>query len=193
MNSRSGLIFVLSAPSGTGKTTIALELLKTVPNLVRSISLNTRARRPQEKEGVDYYFVSEEEFDRNIQADNLIEYAEVYGTRRGTPKDHLLENQQKGVDTLCVIEWDGMKNLRKQLGTKDVIAIFVLPPSLDVLKQRLIDRAQDAPEEIARRLAQAERELEYAKDYDYAVINDKLAECVATVASIITAERHRVF
>lgn len=189
---RRGIIFVLSAPSGTGKTTIAQKLWETVPNLVRSISLNTRPPRPQEQEGVDYFFVSEAEFDRNIRERNLIEYAEIYGTRRGTPKDRLLQNQAKGLDTLCAIEWAGMRNLRKEIGRKDVVAIFILPPSLDVLRQRLVDRAQDSPEEIERRLAQAESELEQAKDYDYAVVNDRLDECVQTIVSIITAERHRL-
>lgn len=189
---RRGLIFVLSAPSGTGKTTVAQKLLKVVPGLVRSVSLNTRPPRPQEKDGVDYYFVSEREFEQNIQEHNLIEYTEIYGTRRGTPKNRLQQNQKNGFDTLCVIEWAGMKNLRREIGTQDVVAIFLLPPSLTVLRQRLVDRAQDSLKEIERRLAQAESEVEQVKDYDYAVINDQLDVCVATVAHIIAAERHRV-
>lgn len=189
---RQGKVFVLSAPSGTGKTTVAQKLLERVSGLVRSISLNTRLPRPQEQDGVDYFFVSESEFDRNMREHNLIECVEIYGTRRGTPKDRLLWNREHGIDTLCVIEWAGMKNLRNEMGVQNIVAIFLLPPSLEVLKQRLMRRAQDSSDEIARRLAQAESELQWMKDYDYAVVNDDLETCVTTIASIVTAERHRV-
>lgn len=189
----SGLIFILSAPSGTGKTTVAQKILKTMTGIVPSVSLNTRPKRSKEKEGIDYIFVSEEEFEYNIKIGNLIEYTEIYNTKRGTPKAPLLQNQQKGIDTLCVIEWEGMKNLKKQLGASNIVSIFLLPPSLQILRERLVLRKQDTLKEIENRLKQAEKEIKYAIDYDYIVINDDLASCAQIVSNIIVAERHKTF
>ncbi|GHS97368.1 guanylate kinase [Alphaproteobacteria bacterium] len=185
-----GMIIALSAPSGTGKTTVATKVLRKIPGIVRSVSLNTRPPRPLEIHGVDYIFVSEDEFDDNIKKGNLIEFVEIYGFRRGTPKDTLLESRERGLDTLCIIEWTGMKHLKEHFGPS-VVSIFLLPPSLEKLRLRLITRAQDSNEEIERRLALAQEEMTNAADYDHVVLNDDLNVCVRKVVKIIKNERKR--
>ncbi|MDR1208634.1 MAG: guanylate kinase [Holosporales bacterium] len=189
--SRAGLIFSISAPSGTGKSTVAELVLGRVQNLVRSVSLNTRKKRSTEVDGVDYTFISREEFDRNVKEGNLIEFAEVYGSLRGTPKRPLQLNQSQGIDTICIIEWNGTRRL-KSIFERTVVSIYLMPPSIDIVKQRIVARAQDSSEEIARRLANIEEEVKFASEYDYCVVNDDLAECVSNVVSIIKAERCRV-
>ncbi|MDR1597925.1 MAG: guanylate kinase [Holosporales bacterium] len=185
-----GLIFAISAPSGAGKTTVAQHLIATIPNVVRSVSLNTRAKRPSEIDGVDYIFVSNEEFDMHIKNENLVEYTEIYTTRCGTPKTQLLQNQQQGIDTICVIERNGTVRLKELFGGS-VVAIFLLPPSMEELERRLYARGQDDAEKIRMRLLSAEREMEHAVEYDYCVLNDVLQECLLNVESIVRAERCR--
>jgi guanylate kinase len=187
----SGLIFALSAPSGTGKTTVAELVIKLTPNITRSVSLNTRQKRSNEVDGHDYTFVSRNEFDQNVKDGNLVEFAEVYGSLRGTPMRPLQLNQSKGIDTICIIEWNGAKQLKNIFGNV-VVSIYLMPPSLEALKQRIIARAQDSVEEIARRMANVEQEIKFASAYDYCVINDDLTECASNVVSIIKAERCRV-
>jgi guanylate kinase len=188
---KKGFVIALSAPSGTGKTTIANRILTSLDNITRSISINTRAKRPEEIDGVDYYFVTEAEFDLHIREKNLIEYVEIYGHRRGTPRNTLLSNMEKGIDTLCVIDWNGVKSLREKLGRENVASIFLLPPSFSELSRRLFSRGQDSPEEIERRLETAESEMRNVREYDYVVINDELTQSTSVVTSIILAERQK--
>jgi guanylate kinase len=189
---RSSIIFALSAPSGAGKTTVAQKILRDIPGLVRSVSLNTRKKREKERDGFDYIFVSMEEFNDRIKEDYFIEHTEIYGAKRGTPKDAIIQNQQKGLDTLCVIEWNGVQVLKNLFG-QSVVSIFLMPPSIDVLRERLILRNQDLIGEIERRLEQAGSEMANVKEYDYCVVNDQLRQCVFNVSSIIYAERCKTF
>jgi guanylate kinase len=142
-------------------------------------------------DGRDYKFVSNEEFYQHVNAGDLIEFVEVYGSKRGTPVGPLQSNQKQGIDTLCVVEWNGTRRLKSIFGGA-VIAIYLKPPSIETLKKRLISRNQDSAEEIALRLASIEEEMTFASEYDYCVVNDDLAECALNVASIIRAERCRV-
>jgi guanylate kinase len=189
---RHGLILAISAASGTGKTRVAKKICQTVPNVVFSVSLNTRPPRTEEVEGLDYFFVSEEVFDQNLQNGNLLEFVMIYEYRRGTPKNVLVNNLQKGVTTICVIEWNGVRQLKKCLG-QNVVSIFLFPPSLESLHHRLTLRAQDSPEEIEKRFVLAKEEMENAKDYDYGIVNDNLEDCAQEIIGIIKAERQKMF
>lgn len=184
-----GLIFVLSGPSGVGKTSVAVEVLQEMPELRRSVSLNTRPRRPEEVEGKDYCFVSKEEFERQKAAGKLVEAAEVYGFWRGTSSEQLLANHEQGVHTLCVIDWNGLQALRK-LFSDVVVGIFLLPPSLEILKQRLQKRG-DAPEEIERRFSKAQGELPNALLYEYSVAVHNVEQGAEVVRGILRSELHR--
>lgn len=191
LTKRKGIVFVLSAPSGTGKTTVATALLQKVPELHRSISLNTRPKRPSEIDGIDYIFVSQDEFARQKEEGLLLETTEIYGSLRGTPRDQILSNHESGIDTLCVLDWVGLDLLRAALPISFVVGVFLLPPSLQALEQRLRQRNQDSPEEIRRRLEAAESDARHVVSYDYVVINDDFATCVDALIMIITAERHK--
>ncbi|MDR1908200.1 MAG: hypothetical protein LBQ43_05075, partial [Holosporales bacterium] len=159
-----GLIFAISAPSGTGKTTVSERIIWSIPNVVRSVSFNTREKRPSEIDGVDYIFMSNEEFDVHVKNENLIEYTEIYNARRGTPKAPLLANQQNNIDTICVIEWNGTKCLKEQFGGT-VVSIYLFPPSIDVLAERLTLRGQDSKENIKLRMQNVHQEMTHAAEY----------------------------
>jgi guanylate kinase len=186
------LIFAVSASSGTGKTSVINQVVKCVPNVVRSISVNTRPKRKDEQNGVDYFFVSNETFDFYQLKGKFIEYTEIYGERRGTLKSQLMENSQKHLDTICVVEWNGARNLKKIFG-ETVISIFLLPPSIAELKKRLTKRNQDSHSEIDSRFLLAQEEMKYFEEYDYCVVNDDFDRCVKDVSCIVLAERNRVF
>lgn len=142
-------------------------------------------------DGVDYVFVSREEFIRQHEAGQLLETTEIYGSLRGTPRKPILANHENGVDTLCVLDWVGLALLREALPPSFVVGIFLLPPSLLVLEQRLRLRNQDSPEEIQRRLDAAQSDAKNAVDYDYVVVNDDLGVCIRTVETVLEAERHK--
>jgi guanylate kinase len=186
-----GFVVAISGPSGIGKTTVSNEAIRRMDGIVRSISLNTRPRRNEEEDGVDYYFVSNEEFDSQLNAGNLIEYVEIYGHRRGTPKNMLLNNMKNCTDTICAIEWNGVRKLWNEVGPENVVSVFLLPPTLDALKERITLRAQDSAAEIERRLCAAEQELANAVNYNYIVVNDDFLTCVSCIIGIITAERSK--
>lgn len=186
---RKGLLIVLSAPSGGGKSTVARALLAADPKLTYSVSVTTRPRRPNEVDGRHYHFVERAEFERLIAAGAFYEHAEVhdhlYGTRRDTVEAALAE----GRDVLMDLDVQGGLNVKRQ--SSDAVLIFLLPPSLEVLTYRLEKRGTDDPEVIARRLAKAESEIRFWRQYDYAVMNDDLDLAVARVRGIVEAERHR--
>jgi guanylate kinase len=187
---RDGFILTLSSPSGCGKTTISKRILAEVPDTVRSISANTRKQRPGEVDGKDYIFVSDSQFDNLIAEDKFIEYVEIYGTRRGTLKTELLKNIECGLDTICIIDRNGVLALKSAFGNR-VVSIFVFPPSMEELKRRIIARAGDNDEEMKIRLDLAEDEMSFYFEYDYCVINDDLNKCVYMVKNIIEAERNK--
>lgn len=150
------MLFVLSAPSGTGKTTVAERLLKSCPGIRRIVTATTRSKREGEVHGVDYLFISYEEFEKKIEEGYFLEYAEVYGHYYGTPKDQVIRNEEEGVDSLLVIDVQGAKKVRESY--KDSILIFLMPPSLEELRRRLLTRGYGT-ENLEKRLRKAEEEI----------------------------------
>lgn len=184
-----GLVIVISAPSGTGKTTVCKYLLENIPKLKFSISYTTRPKRHGEIDGRDYFFVDKKKFVKMIQEKKFVEWATVYNNFYGTPKKELEKKINSGEDVLLDIDVQGGKNIRKFF--PEGIYIFLLPPSWTALKKRLINRRKDSIEQINLRLKNAEKELQYIKYYDYIVINDNLNQTFKIIESIITAEKHK--
>lgn len=190
--SATSLCFVVSAPSGTGKSTLADALLSRVDRLARTISCTTRPVRPGESDGVDYWFVSDSEFERRMRAGMFLEWAEVHGCLYATPQAEIDRIRAAGKDAVMVIDVQGAESLRRLL--PDAVSVFVLPPSRDVLVARLFGRdAADAASRghVERRLAAARDEMAHYVSYDYVIINDVLEESVAELGGIVRAERAR--
>ena len=187
---RRGLLFILSSPSGAGKTTLSRMLLEADPEIKLSVSATTRPPRPGEEDGVHYHFVSDAEFDRMVEEDDFYEWAHVFGHRYGTPKGHIREGLKAGQDYLFDIDWQGTQQL-KQKDDQDVVTVFVLPPSLTELRRRLESRAQDTSEVIDARMERARAEISHWAEYDYVVINDNVEECFERVCEVLDAERMR--
>ncbi|NJC87541.1 MAG: guanylate kinase [Desulfuromonas sp.] len=187
---RTGILFVISAPSGAGKTSIFRELLVLHPELRESISYTTRPMRAGERDGTDYHFVSREQFDRMVAEGAFAEWAEVHGNRYGTARSTLLRAREEGSDVLLDIDVQGAEQLRAS-GLEGVF-IFVLPPGMAALRQRLAGRNTDSPDVIERRMKNAVAEIREAVNFDYIVVNDDLAQAVATVQAIVLAEKVRI-
>ncbi|MDJ0643944.1 MAG: guanylate kinase [Erythrobacter sp.] len=187
---RRGLLFILSSPSGAGKTTLSRMLLASDPDIKLSVSATTRAARPGEVDGEHYHFVSDAEFDRMIEEDEFYEWAEVFGYRYGTPKGAIRAGLKEGQDYLFDIDWQGTQQLY-QKDQQDVVSVFILPPSLPELRRRLEARAQDSEEVIDNRMERARAEISHWAEYDYVVINDDVDECFERVCEVLDAERMR--
>ena len=187
---RRGLMFVLSSPSGAGKTTIARKLLAADAEIAMSVSVTTRPMRPGEVEGRDYLFVDEPEFARMVEAGEFLEWAEVFGHRYGTPKAQIKAGLKEGQDFLFDIDWQGTQQLYQRMET-DVVRVFLLPPSIEALEQRLRSRGTDSEEVIASRMARARSEISHWDGYDYVVVNDDIDACFDEVRGILRAERLR--
>lgn len=187
---RRGLLFILSSPSGAGKTTLSRMLLEQDPEIALSVSATTRPPRPGEVDGVDYHFVSDAQFDAMVEEDDFYEWAHVFGHRYGTPKGAIREGLKRGQDYLFDIDWQGTQQL-KQKDDQDVVTVFVLPPSLDELRRRLESRGQDSPEVIDSRMERARAEISHWAEYDYVVINDNIDDCFDRVREVLDAERMR--
>ncbi|WP_235679196.1 guanylate kinase [Aquibium microcysteis] len=187
---RRGLMLVLSSPSGAGKSTIARNLLENDKGFELSVSVTTRPRRSSEIDGVHYHFRSRREFDYLRDNDELLEWAEVHGNFYATPREPAERAMNEGRDMLFDIDWQGAEQLREKM-QGDIVSVFILPPSMSELKARLQRRAEDDAETIARRLANARREIEHWRDYDYVVINRDLDRAYQQVLSIVAAERLR--
>ena len=185
---RRGLLFILSSPSGAGKTTISRMLLTADEQIRLSISATTRPRRPGEVDGVDYHFVTRDAFDAMIEKDEFYEWAEVFGHRYGTPKGYIRKSLKEGQDFLFDIDWQGTQQL-KQKDDQDVVTVFILPPTLEELRHRLETRAQDSEDVIDRRMDRARGEISHWAEYDYVVINDDVDQCFVKVREILHAER----
>lgn len=185
---RRGLMLVLSSPSGAGKSTISRELLTRDDNLSMSVSLTTRPMRPGEQEGVHYFFVDHAEFEARVQRKELLEHANVFGNRYGTPRGPVEDAMRAGRDVLFDIDWQGTQQLSDSAGT-DLVRVFILPPSAAELERRLTNRAQDSAEVIAHRMSKANDEMSHWSEYDYVVVNHDVAESVASVEAILKAER----
>jgi len=187
---RRGLALVLSSPSGAGKTSIARGLLALEPELEMSISVTTRAQRPGEIDGKDYRFIDQAEFDRLVAADALLEHATVFGNSYGSPRARVDATLAAGRDVLFDIDWQGTQELTGKI-KPDLVTVFILPPTIDALRQRLTTRAADSADVIAGRMAKAASELSHFPEYDYVVINENLDESIAQVRAILTGERRR--
>lgn len=187
---RRGVLFVLSSPSGAGKSTIARKLLAADPYLEMSVSYTTRPMRPGEVDGVDYHFVDLEKFREMVANNEFLEWAHVFDQRYGTPKATVDSILRSGRDVLFDIDWQGAQQLF-QLAGGDVVRVFILPPSLKILHERLIKRATDATEIIDARMARATSEVSHWDGYDYVLVNDHVEDCYASVHTILKAERLR--
>jgi guanylate kinase len=187
---RRGLLFVVSAPSGTGKTTVVERLAQVVPDLALSRSYTSRAARVGESDGVDYNFITRARFEAMIAADEFLEWADVFGNLYGTCATDVERELAHGRDMILVIDVQGARQVR--LRYAHTVGVFVLPPSFDVLEQRLRGRSKDAEEAMQRRLRTARNEVAAFAEYDYVIINDELDACVERLQAIILAERSRL-
>ena len=185
---RRGVLFVLSSPSGAGKSTIARKLREDQPELVVSVSYTTRPIRPGEVDGVDYHFVDLETFRAMVANHEFLEWAHVFGHRYGTPKAQVWNALEQGHDILFDIDWQGAQQLH-QLAGGDVVRVFILPPSMPILRQRLIDRRTDAMDVIDARMDRAANEVSHWDGYDYVLVNDDVETCFDGVKTILAAER----
>ncbi|MBM0171403.1 guanylate kinase [Altererythrobacter sp. C41] len=185
---RRGLMFILSSPSGAGKTTISRMLLEADNEICLSVSATTRPKRPGEIDGVHYHFVDDAAFDRMIQEDDFYEWAPVFGYRYGTPKGHIRAGLKDGQDFLFDIDWQGTQQLY-QKDEQDVARVFILPPSLDELHRRLQNRGTDSKDVIDGRMERARAEISHWDGYDYVVVNDDVQVCFEKVRAILHAER----
>lgn len=189
-DSRRGLMLVLSSPSGAGKTTIARLLLEHEEGLAISVSVTTRPRRPDEVPGHDYEFVDEAQLGRLIANGELLEYATVFGHRYGTPVAPVQAALGEGRDVLFDVDWQGARQL-KDHARKDVVSVFILPPSTGELERRLHTRAQDSDEVVAARMDEAASEMSHWDEFDYVIVNDDVDETLSKLRAILSAERLR--
>lgn len=187
-NINTGRLFVIAAPSGGGKTSLVRALVKQLPNIKVSVSFTTRHMRPGEEEGVDYCFVSVEQFEHMIAENVFLEHAQVYGHYYGTSKQWVKDQLDAGMDIVLEIDWQGAEQIRK-LFPEQTVTIFILPPSFAILKQRLRDRRQDPPAVIAMRLREAEQDVIHSSDFDYLLVNDIFDNALHQLITIIKAER----
>ncbi|AOO82480.1 guanylate kinase [Bosea vaviloviae] len=185
---RRGLMLILSSPSGAGKSTLTRNLSQNENNLDLSISVTTRLKRPSEIDGVHYRFIDRATFDAMRQHNELLEWAEVHGNGYGTPRKDVETSLADGRDVLFDIDWQGTQQIVKK-AREDVVTIFILPPSMAELRSRLVRRAEDAPEVIAKRLGNARDEIARWEKYDYVIVNDDLGAAYESIKAILTAER----
>ena len=185
---RRGLMLVLSSPSGAGKTTLSRKLLEADPGVELSVSVTTRKQRPGEIDGRDYHFIDAERFETMVKGGELLEWAQVFGHRYGTPRAPVEAALLSGQDVLFDIDWQGTQQLREK-ADRDLVSIFVLPPSMPDLEQRLRRRAQDSDDVIHARMATAADEMSHWAEYDYVVINTDIDRAFAEVQTILAAER----
>lgn len=185
-----GILYIVSAPSGAGKTTLCKQIVSSVPRIWHSVSFTTRRPRPGEEHGRDYFFVDETVFQGMIAQNEFLEYAHVYNHWYGTPRKPLVHKMDEGVDVLLEIDVQGALQIKKSF--EDAISIFILPPSLDILRTRLLNRGSDSEEEIAHRMRKVKEEVLRFREYDYIVRNDDLTQSFHELESIFLAERLKV-
>ena len=190
MSSRRGQLFVVSAPSGTGKTTVVEQLVKMVPDLALSRSYTSRAARAGETHGVDYNFVTRPRFEEMVAADEFLEWADVFGNLYGTCATDTEQHLSRGQDLVLVIDVQGARQVRQRYDK--TVGVFVMPPSFEILEQRLRGRSKDAEDAMQRRLRTARNEVAAFVEYDYVIVNDELHACVDRLRAIILAERARL-
>jgi guanylate kinase len=191
LNTRRGLMLVVSSPSGAGKTSLTRKLQEEDDNIELSISVTTRDKRPEEKDGLHYHFIDKKSFHEMLENDKLLEHANVFGNFYATRKNQVIELIEKGKDVLFDIDWQGASQLRKSMAT-DVVSVFILPPSAAELMSRLVKRGQDSFDVIKKRIDGAYDEIKHWKEYDYIIINDNLDDAYKELNSILVAERCRI-
>ena len=185
----TGYLFVVSAPSGGGKTTLVHALLDATEGLSVSVSHTTRQCRPDEQDGLDYHFVSDAKFDAMIAGGEFLEHAVVFDNRYGTSRDSVFEHLHDGRDVVLDIDWQGARMVRERFD--NTVSIFILPPSVEELERRLTDRGGDSTEVIARRMQDAQNEMSHYHEYDYLVFNDDFDRAVAALGNVVGAARQR--
>lgn len=190
---RTGILFVLSAPSGAGKTTLC-SALRHKPDFVYAVSCTTRAPRPGEIQGEDYYFLSDEEFDHRVTAGEFLEYAEVHGSKYGTLRSSVTENLRKGIDVLIDIDTKGAATIRAcgdPFVLDALVDVFIMPPNLEELRRRLMKRGTETDEQIATRLQNAAAEMERWREYKYTLISGSMEEDIEKFRAVMRAERYQ--
>ncbi len=188
---RRGLLLILSSPSGAGKSTLARMLMGWDPTIRFSVSATTRAPRPGEVDGREYYFRSRAEFEAMVAAGEMLEHAEVFGNLYGSPRGPVEAAMAEGRDTLFDIDWQGGQQIRNSALGRDVVSVFVLPPSIAELERRLRGRAQDSDEVIAGRMAKSQAEISHWAEYDYVLVNEDLESTFKDLLTVLQAERMR--
>ena len=184
---RRGILYIISAPSGAGKTTLCKQIVASVSGLWHSVSFTTRKPRPGEEHGREYFFIEEKLFHDMVARNEFLEYAHVYSNWYGTPRNPLMEKMAQGIDVLLEIDVQGALQMKKKVG--DAVYIFILPPSMDILRARLQGRGSDSQEEIVRRLEKVKEEVWCFREYYYIVRNDDLTQSLRELQSIFVAER----
>lgn len=185
---RRGIMVVLSSPSGAGKTTLTKQILNTSKNILMSVSATTRQPRPGEVDGEDYIFLSKSKFSEMIDNDEFLEYAKVFDNFYGTPRAPVEDALAGGFDIVFDIDWQGAQQLT-QAAANDLVKIFILPPNMQELENRLRSRAQDSDDVIARRMLKSENEISHWAEYDYIIINEDITEAIEELNTIVNAER----
>ena len=189
MADRRGLLLILSSPSGAGKSTLAKKLMAWDPTIRFSVSATTRNPRPGEQDGREYYFKSRQQFEEMIASEQMLEHAEVFGNFYGSPRGPVEQAMSEGRDTLFDIDWQGGQQIRNSALGRDVVSIFILPPSIAELESRLRSRAQDSDEVILGRMAKSRDEISHWAEYDYVLVNDDLEQTFERLLAILKAER----
>ena len=190
MKDKTGKLIVLSAPSGTGKTTVVKKLLEESANLVASVSYTTRKMRENEKEGLDYFFVGEKTFANMIENDDFLEHATVFGNFYGTEKKSVSQNLERGINVILEIDWQGAQQIKNRMPS--CVMIFLIPPSKEVLLSRLKNRGTDSNQEIENRFNQAVEDLEQSNNFDHVLVNDQLDRVVDEIALFIKGESNKI-
>lgn len=185
-----GTLYVISAPSGAGKTSLVAQMLRSDEKLGVSVSHTTRAMREGEQDGVNYHFVSRDEFEAMIGRGDFLEHADVFGNYYGTSHVWVRETLARGQDVILEIDWQGASQVRRLI--RECVSIFIVPPSPEVLRERLVGRGTDAPEVVERRLAEAEEECRHAAEFDFLVVNDDFDVALADLLAIVRAQRLRM-
>ena len=187
---RRGLMIVLSSPSGAGKTTLTRRLMAQEPDMAMSVSVTTRAPRPGERDGVDYYFITKDKFAQLEADDQLLEHARVFDNYYGTPREPVEDALADGRDIVFDIDWQGAQQLT-EAAADDLVKIFILPPNMRELEQRLRSRAQDSDEVIAKRMSKSEAEISHWAEYDYVLVNEDVDQALSELLAIVRSERMR--
>ena len=190
MKDKTGKLIVISAPSGTGKTTVVKKLLEESANLVASVSYTTRKMRENEKEGLDYFFVGEKTFANMIENDDFLEHATVFGNFYGTEKKSVSQNLERGINVILEIDWQGAQQIKNRMPS--CVMIFLIPPSKEVLLSRLKNRGTDSNQEIENRFNQAVEDLEQSNNFDHVLVNDQLDRVVDEIALFIKGESNKI-